>query len=309
MKKAMIVMNPHAGKQKVQNNIYDVVDSLFLNGYAATVYATKAAGDATNIVMDKAGIYDMIVCCGGDGTLNEVISGMMQLEKKIPLGYIPAGTTNDLATSLSIPKNMAEAAQDLTSGRIFPFDIGRFNQDKYFTYVAAFGALSDISYTTSQKFKSVFGHVAYVIAALKTLLPAAVSLIPKYHARIEYDGKVIEDDFVFGAISNSTSMAGLFKMEDEDVGLNDGLFELLLIEHSRNPILLTLTMLEMMLKKYDRKGIHMLRAKNIKIISEEGLAWSLDGENGGVHKEAQILNINKGINFIVGEHVKGALGQ
>lgn len=202
MKKLLFVINGHSGKGQIKNRLLEIIDVMVQEGYQVTVHTTQAREDATNVVREQAKDYDLIVCSGGDGTLDETVTGLMQSGEKVPIGYIPAGSTNDFANSLKIPKNMLHAGKTAVTGRRFPCDVGEFNGD-FFIYVAAFGIFTDVSYATSQELKNVLGHVAYILEGAKRL-----HTIKSYHMRVEYDGQETEGDFLLGMITNSTSVGG-----------------------------------------------------------------------------------------------------
>lgn len=202
-KKLLFIFNPHSGKGLIKNKLLEIVDIMVKADYEVTIYPTQSKGDAQNHVREEAKNYDLIVCSGGDGTLDEAVSGMMESEEKTLLGYIPAGSTNDFANSLRIPKSMLKAANVAVKGRRFPVDIGYFNGDS-FVYVAAFGLFTAVSYQTSQQLKNVLGHAAYILEGMKQLLD-----IPVYKMRVEYDDEVLEDEFIYGMITNSISVGGI----------------------------------------------------------------------------------------------------
>ena len=202
MKKMLFIVNPRSGKGQIKNNLLEILDIFNKAGYEPTMHITQSVLDAKETVKAKAADYDVVVCSGGDGTLNETVSGLMEEGIEIPLGYIPAGSTNDFASSLRIPRNMKKAAQLITEGRLFQCDVGTFNE-RYFNYVAAFGAFTEVSYATPQQMKNVLGHQAYILEAMKKLMsikPATMIL--------EHDGGRIEGEFLYGMISNSTSVGG-----------------------------------------------------------------------------------------------------
>lgn len=297
-KKMMLVINPRAGRMQSRNNLFNLINFFYQNGYEVTVYPTQKRSDATRIVMENAHRYDIVTCCGGDGTLNEVISGLMHLSTRPPLGYIPSGTTNDLATSLELNYGMMKAAQAIISGVQYLYDIGSFN-DRFFTYIAAFGAFTDVSYTTPQQTKNSLGHLAYILEGIKRLPE-----IRSYRLKIEYDGGVVEDDFVFGAVTNSTSMGGILKLSPDAVRLNDGLFEIILIKNPRNLLQLQRIVSGLLMQKYDDGDVMLLHSSKIKITALNEIPWTLDGEDGGLHREVKIINNNKAICFMINNTLK-----
>ena len=210
-KKLLFVFNPCSGKAQIKNQLLDIVDTMVKADYEVTIYPTQCAGDAKEKVEAYAGNYDLVVCSGGDGTLDEVVTGMMQCKAKVPLGYIPAGSTNDFASSLGIPKDMEKAAEAAVTGKPFPCDVGLFNGD-YFVYVAAFGLFTEVSYKTSQEWKNVLGHAAYILEGAKCLHD-----IPSFMMQVEYNNMRIQDEFIYGMITNSTSVGGFKGMTGKDV--------------------------------------------------------------------------------------------
>ncbi|TCT16140.1 YegS/Rv2252/BmrU family lipid kinase [Natranaerovirga pectinivora] len=293
MIRTLFILNPNAGKMQAKHNLFKLIDLFTKNKYEVTVFPTQDRLDATNIVKEKANEYDLIVCSGGDGTLNEVISGLMHHTNRPKLGYIPTGTTNDLATSLNLPKTCIKAAKKIIAGSSYYYDIGSLN-DSYFTYIAAFGAFTKVSYTTSQKFKNALGRISYFLEGIKHLTE-----IKTYPIKIEYDHGVIEDDFVFGAVTNSTSIAGLFHLNSHDVILNDGLFEVLLIKSPKNAIELKNIIMGLLKQQYNDKYVTFFQASHLKITSDSNIPWIIDGENGGTQRDVTISNNHKGIEFIL----------
>lgn len=287
-KKVLLIVNPCAGRTKTRTSTFDIIDKFSKSDYEFSIQTTTCQGDATNIVKKNSDDADLVVCCGGDGTLNETINGIMDIPRRLPIGYIPMGSTNDLAATLKIPRDVEEAANLIMSGRTNSYDIGLFN-NRYFSYVASFGAFTKSSYATSQKMKNRFGHLAYIfngIGEWKNMKPV--------HMRIEYDGGVIEDDFSFGAFSNSTSVAGIFKFNIDDVKLNDGFFEILLVRKIK-PITAPLIAGKVIRQEYDGKQIVFLRTSKAKITSPQEVPWTLDGEYGGAHKAVMIHVLSKAV--------------
>ena len=294
-KKLLFVFNPRSGKGQIKSRLVDIIDLFVKNGYEVTAHPTQGAGDARSVVAERARAYDLVVCSGGDGTLDETISGMMRSKEQVPIGYIPAGSTNDFAQTLRIPKDMRSAAEIAVNGKLFPCDVGLFNK-YYFIYVAAFGLFTDVSYQTSQKLKNVLGHGAYVLEGAKRL-----SDIPSYRLRIEVDGRMIEDDFIYGMITNATYVAGVKNMALKDTKLDDGLFEVSLIKYPTNPIQLNEILTNLMLPNLlDTEYVMHFKTDKIKISCLNGdLPWTLDGEFGGNHVEAMITNIKQAISLRV----------
>lgn len=295
MKKLLFVVNGHSGKGQIKNKLLDIIDIMIKEGYHVQVHTTQEREDATKVVREQAKYYDLVVCSGGDGTLDEAVTGMMQSEVRPPLGYIPAGSTNDFANSLEIPKDMIQAAKTAVLGVPFSCDVGEFNGD-YFIYVAAFGIFTDVSYATSQELKNALGHVAYILEGAKRLYT-----IKTYHMRVEYDGNEIEGDFLLGMITNSTSVGGFKNMTGKDVKLDDGLFEVTLIHKPKNIIELNTIIASLTNLKDETDLIDSFRADSVKFYSEEEIPWTLDGEFGGDHKEVQIKDHCKAVDIMINE--------
>lgn len=301
MKKMLFVYNPHAGKAAIKAKLSDIVELFVGADYEVTIFSTREKKDATNIVKEKGACYDYIVCSGGDGTLNEVVDGLMALEKRPPCGYMPTGTVNDFASSLKIPKGIMAAAQNVISGQPFAYDIGSLNED-YFNYVAAFGAFTQVAYETPQSFKNVFGKLAYLMDGAKRL-----TNLTSYHVKVKYEGGIIEGNFILGMITNSNSVAGLKGLTGKNVVLNDGLFEVVLVKHPSNPIELQAIINGLLMREHDDVHIYSFRAGHIEISSEEEISWTVDGEYGGTYKEALIENHREAVEFICpGEPQEGS---
>ncbi len=288
MKKLLFIFNPFSGKGKIKNRLSDVIYLFNQNGYEITIQATQCKEEATSIVAKKGSKYDLIVCSGGDGTLNEVVSGLMTLKKKPPVGYIPAGSTNDFGASIGLPKNVMRAAEIVMKGEWNPYDVGQFG-NRYFVYVAAFGAFSDVSYMTPQQTKNLIGHQAYVLEAMKK-----IGTIKPIHMLMEYNDQVVEGDYLFGMISNATSVGGIKGIVGSNVSMDDGLFEVMLVKHPENPIEFPMILSNLLSKEKDPKYIVTFKCAELKIHSDEPVSWTLDGEFGGdccdtdvvIHKEA-----------------------
>ena len=242
------------------------------------------AGKAVKAVRERHAGYDLVVCSGGDGTLDEVVSGMMRCDETVPIGYVPAGSTNDFANSLGIPKNMIAAADVVVNGRDFACDIGSFNHDS-FIYVAAFGLFTDVSYETKQDIKNVLGHAAYLLEGVKRL-PAVRS----YALKITHDEEVLEGEFLYGMITNSYSVGGFRGITGKDVLLDDGLFEVMLVRRPGNPLEINNIIRALVDKRVKSEHIYTFKTQRLIVESEEPLSWTLDGEFGGEHTKAVIEN-------------------
>lgn len=294
-KRLLFVFNPHSGKAQIKNHLLDIVDTLVKAGYEVTIYPTQSQRDAVHKIEEEAGMYDMVVCSGGDGTLDEVVTGLMNIEQRVPLGYIPAGSTNDFATSLSIPKDMVKAAATAVNGKKFPCDIGGFNDD-FFVYVAAFGLFTEVSYKTSQEWKNVLGHAAYILEGAKRLYD-----IPSYLMQVEYNNIRLQDEFIYGMISNSTSVGGFKGMTGKDVLLDDGVFEVTLIKKPRNPIELNEIIASLINLVDDTEMVYSFKTDKVTFTSTSRIPWTLDGEFGGEHEIVVVKNLCKAVDIMVPE--------
>ena len=286
MKSLLYIYNPAAGRKTARASLAEVVEVFARQGYKITVHPTQERGDATRVVMQQGAGYDRVVCCGGDGTLNETISGMMELKHRPELGYIPAGSTNDFAASLRIPRQMSAAAYTALEGEACRIDIGKFCEERYFVYVAGFGAFTEVSYLTSQDKKNLLGHQAYVLEGVKSL-----SSIKAYPLRISGGEKCYEGNFIFGMVTNTISVGGFKGLVNQNVSLSDGLFEVLLIEMPKTPLDLSSIVSSLLLKDDKCELLHKFKAAALTVEGEEPVDWVLDGEFGGSHSLVQIENL------------------
>lgn len=282
----LLIINPVAGRKKAKSMIYRIVDSLCRNNCKTTIYITAKKGDATDIVTQYAEEFEKVVCCGGDGTLNEVISGLAQLKLQIPIGYIPTGTTNDLAHSLQLPTNIDDAIEVAVNGSIRRHDIGMFNENLYFSYVSSFGAFTKVSYGTPQWLKNIFGRAAYIFKGI-----FSIANIRSQKAKIIADGNEINGDFVYGSVSNSTIIGGLVKLLKTDVSFDDGMFEVLLIKKPRKIKEYRNILRGISKHDYNNKYTYFFRAKNLSFTFEKSTEWSIDGEYAGTPDSVQIKNL------------------
>ena len=292
MKKMLFIINPRSGKEQIRSRLLEILDSFVKAGYGPSVYITQGPKDA-EYQAARAKTKELVVCSGGDGTLDEVVTGMMHREKKVPLGYIAAGSTNDFATSLGIPKNMVKAAETAVAGRVFPCDIGAFNGD-FFVYVAAFGLFTEVSYKTSQEWKNVLGHAAYILEGAKCLHD-----IPSFLMQVEYDNVRLQDEFIYGMISNSTSVGGFKGMAGKDVLLDDGVFEVTLIKKPKNPIELNEIIASLINLVDDTDMIYSFKTSEVRFTAKNTIPWTLDGEFGGDHEEVVVKNLCRAVEIMV----------
>lgn len=278
MKRLMLIINPNAGKKRIRTQLCDLIERLGHNGYISTVFVTDPIHGAEQIVDKYSDDFDVIVCSGGDGTLNQVISRLIRKKKRPPIGYIPAGTANDVARSLDLSSDILKAADDIVTAVPTAFDVGTFGTSN-FIYIASFGAFTEASYATPQAQKNALGHFAYVLQGVKS-----VQNIKSYHVRIETENTVYEDDYIFGAMINSFSFAGMFKLDKNNVSFDDGKFEVLLIKTPRSVNQLQNAAVSLLSKKYDERYVTFFHASKIKIICTKPVPWTTDGEFGDVYK-------------------------
>lgn len=286
--RVLLMVNPMAGRQKIRNELLYVVDTLTKAGYETIIYTTQGRDATRDLLAEKDSQFDRVICCGGDGTFNEILSATMHWDKRPILGYIPAGTTNDFAAGLKLPSDIREAAVNIVRGTPHTVDAGLFNTS-YFSYVASFGAFTETSYSTPQNFKNAWGHLAYILEGIKEI-PAFTS----YTVCVEADGQIYKDSYIFGAVSNARSVGGILKISDSLVDLNDGVFEVMMIKMPKtlmdlSAIVTSLTSLNPL--KYDPSMFLFLQTKELKITFEQEMVWSLDGERVSGGKEARIACI------------------
>ena len=293
MKKMLFIYNPNSGMGLLKPKLSDVLDIFVKGGYEVTVYPTQKYHDAVRKMGEYEEQYDLVACSGGDGTLDEVVTGMMKREDKVPIGYIPAGTTNDFASSLHISKNMLEAADTVVNGVPFACDVGEFNED-YFVYIAAFGLFTDVSYETKQSMKNVLGHLAYILEGTKRIFN-----IPSYRIKVTHDGETIEDEFIYGMVTNSRSVGGFKGITGKNVVFDDGKFEVTLFKTPRNPMELNEILGALALRKINPKRMYSFKTIEVHFETEEEIPWTLDGEFGGVHEEVVVKDCQKALEIMV----------
>ena len=294
-KKMLFIFNPFSGKAQIKSKLFEIIDVFVKGGYEVIVHPTQAVGDGFEKTKELAPQVDLVVCSGGDGTLDEVVSGLMEVDQRVPIGYIPAGSTNDFANSLSISKDMVQAAKDIIEGNLYSCDVGAFNNDS-FVYIAAFGLFTDVSYETSQDLKNILGHLAYVLEGATRIFD-----IPSYKLKVTHDGETIEDDFILCTVSNSRIIAGIVKLKPEMVEMNDGMFEIILIRYPQNALELTKIVNAITSGEMSCEYIRMFRASELHVrFPDESVSWTLDGEQEKNITEAHITNIHSGIDIMCG---------
>lgn len=294
MKKLMLIVNPAAGRGGFKVQFGEAMQILAKGGMQTSLYFTSGKKEATRFVEQHAKEYDLVACVGGDGTLSEVLGGLMKLDSPPPVGYFPMGTTNDVATSLALPKNdMCAAATRLVRGEPHPYDIGGFGEDEYFAYIAAFGAFTEISYATPQDQKKALGHLAYVLQGASQL--GKIERIP---TRIEYDDGVFEGELVYGSMSNSTSVAGIVHLREEMVSLGDGISELVLVKDPGRIDAYGELAAAVLSRRFDSDSLQIIHTRKARFRFEKPVAWTRDGEAGGEHREIVLRNYHAPVRFI-----------
>jgi YegS/Rv2252/BmrU family lipid kinase len=296
MKKMLFIMNPNAGKCHGKRYLADIVGLYNEAGYEVTVYMTANRGHATQIARDRAAGMDLVVCCGGDGTFNETMAGLLASGAKVPIGYIPAGSTNDFANGLHLPSNEMEAAKLVLEGSTRPYDIGKFS-DQYFAYTASFGMFTKTSYSTPQSLKNKLGYLAYLLESVQEL-----SHINKEYVRIDMgDGEIIEGEFIFGAVCNARKVGGVLYLDPQLVDLSDGKFELLLVRYPRKLSQLTECIRALRKQDYTSDMLVFRSFTNLTLTAREDMSWSLDGEQGYGQKRLEIRCLHHAIDLMLGE--------
>ena len=292
MKKMLFIMNPFAGQKKANRYLPEILLLFTQAGYEIITFMTTGTGSAAQMAERRSRDVDLVVCCGGDGTLNETITGILRAGATTPIGYIPAGSTNDFASSLKLSSNVMQAARDIIEGQPVPYDVGKFG-NRYFSYVASFGAFTKSSYTVPQNIKNALGHTAYILGGISEL-----SQIKNEHIRREIDGQVVEDDYLFGAICNSTSIGGILTLPPKRVDMGDGLFEILLVRAARSLTEITECIQAVQAQEYNCAMITFRSAQSVKISADPTMLWTLDGEKEEGHEEITVENIHHAIHLM-----------
>lgn len=286
--KVLFIVNPKSGKMTIKNKLFEVLKLFSESGFEPTVLMTEKSGDATAFAQEYSQNFDRIISCGGDGTLNEIVTGLMSLPKEArpPLGFIPAGTTNDLAETLKIPKTPLAAAKAIINNPPAPNDVGCFNNTRFFNYVASCGAFTSTSYSTSQNLKNSLGHMAYVLEGIKSL-----NEIKPIYMKIESEEVKTDGEFLFAAITNSLSVGGIYKFDPKHVNLSDGTFEVVLVRMPKTPAETVDIFYNLANLNYEENQVVFFHTSNITIIAEEPIKWTVDGEYGGKLEKVNIKNL------------------
>ena len=292
MKKMLFIMNPFSGQKRANKFLPEILLMFTQAGYEVITHMTIGPGSATVAAQNRGKDVDLVVCCGGDGTLNETVTGLLRAGATTPIGYIPSGSTNDFASSLKLSGNILQATQDIISGEPVPYDVGRFGE-RYFSYVASFGAFTKSSYSTPQSVKNALGHTAYVLSSISEL-----SQIHNEHVRMEIDGQAVEDDFLFGAICNSTSVGGILTLDPKVVDMADGYMEVLLVRAPRNLTELTECIQALQNQTYECAMVTFRKARQVKIFANPNMLWTLDGEKEEGHEFVTAENLYHAIRLM-----------
>jgi len=294
MKKLMLIVNPSAGRGGYRYYFGEAMKTLADGGFRTELFFTGGPEDATEFARAYAAEFDTVACVGGDGTLSEVIGGLMKIPNPPPIGYIPMGTTNDVASTIGLPKNdTIGAARRIVEGTPHPFDVGGFGKDRYFAYIAAFGAFTEVSYATPQDQKRALGHLAYVLQGAQQL-----GKIEKLPVRVEYDDGVFEGELVYGSMSNSTSVAGIVRLRDEMVSLGDGMSELVLVQDPGTIDAYGEMITAVLTRSFDSRYLKVIQTRHARFIFDRPVAWTRDGEDGGKHRELELCNYHAPVRLI-----------
>jgi len=292
LRKMLFIMNPYAGMRRANRHLPDILSVFNRSDYRVVTHMTAGPGDCARTVQALAADMDLVVCAGGDGTFNETVTGVLRSGTDTPIGYIPCGSTNDFASSLRLSGNAVQAAKDIIEGTPESYDVGQF-QNRYFSYVASFGAFTKASFSTPQNIKNALGHTAYILEGIQEL-----SQIRREHVRIELADRVIEDDFLFGAVSNSTSVGGILTLDPKQVDMRDGQFELLLIRAPKDLTEVSECLRALQTQKYNCAMITFTSTPSLRIFANPAMPWTLDGEREDGHSQILVKNLHKAIRII-----------
>lgn len=291
-KRLLLILNPISGKKAGRKHLPDVVEAFCRADYIPTVFVTTSRGNARDLAKTHGGEADLVVCLGGDGTFNEVVAGLLEGGHHTPMGYIPCGSTNDFASSIGLKKTIADCTTAILEGTPHTYDVGLFG-DRYFSYVASFGIFSRASYSTPQNVKNALGHLAYVLEGAKE-----ISRIRPWHVKFEMNGETVEEDCIFGAVSNATSVGGVLTLDPEAVDMNDGLLELLLVKMPHGPGEWSECIRALSRKRYDSKFITFVSSAEFTVTADPEMEWSLDGEQGDGADSICIRNLRDAITLV-----------
>lgn len=294
-RRILFIINPHAGRSEIRQKLLDILQLFAEHGFNTLVRPTTRAGEVGDIIASHDGDFDIIVTCGGDGTLNETLSGIMALGRRVPLGYLPSGTVNDFAASLGISRNMLEAARNITNGHTCRIDAGRFGS-RCFSYIAAFGAFTEVSYQTPQQSKMLLGRTAYILEGIKRL-----PVLKAHSMRVEAEGYSTEGDFLFGMVSNSSSVGGFRLSDKARVSMSDGLLEVTLVRNPQNVAELTAVINSILHQDFDSELVHSFKTSCVQFHAPDAVPWTLDGEFGGSPCDVTISAVHDAIDVFCPE--------
>ena len=293
-KRIMLIINPESGQGEYRQEIAGILDILCERGTFVGVHKTGHRGHAEELAKKEASKYDVVACIGGDGTLGETIAGLMHLDIRPPVCHIPLGTANDVAETLNLPLNPLKAARLIQTGKTIPIDVGRFG-GKHFIYIAAFGAFTEVAYQTPTENKKNLGHLAYLLEGVSSL----AKITPR-KLTVEFDGgNRVEGEFIFGAVANTTSIAGLVKIKQDMVDLSDGAFEVVLVKNPKNILDINNIFIGIFTQKYDSEYVQVFKAKEVRFLFQEPVPWTRDGEDGGSHQDVILETIHPGVEIFV----------
>ena len=291
-KRLTMIVNPRAGRRGFSRALGPALEIFDAAGYRLEVCFTQYSGHGRKLAAEHAAGSDLLVCMGGDGTLSEVVSGLMDVQARPQLGYIPMGSTNDMAATLGMPSGSAACARHILASGGRELDVGRTGDGQYFAYVAAFGAFTDVCYSTPQEAKNKLGHLAYLLEG-----GAQLANLPHYRCRVEYDGGAQEGDFIFGGLLNTVSMAGMLRFDESLVDLQDGRFELLLVRTPKNAVELSDAVTDLLTRRYRGKEVTLVQTSQARFLFQEPVPFTRDGEDGGTHRELLLSAVPRAIDF------------
>ncbi len=297
-KKLLLIMNPKSGVMLAPKYLSEIVERFSRAGYLTQVLMTTARGDAREFAVNYGGDVDVVVVSGGDGTLNEVIDGLIASGHHTDIGYIPSGSTNDFANSIGLSKSIFDCTDTIINGSPRSIDIGSFN-GRHFSYVASFGAFASTTYQVPQNLKNLLGHAAYVLGGIKD-----IASIRAIHARITSDPgtaqeAVYEDDYLLGTVCNSLSIGGILNLEKLDVDMNDGFMEVLLVKMPGDIISLSEIVISMLNGSFKSSQIEAFSAKDVIVEIDEKTHWTLDGEYEEGARFCEIHTIESAVSVII----------
>ena len=297
MKNVLLIVNPVAGKLRMRNELFDVIEIFCNNDCMVTTAITQYRGHGKELAANAyRNGFDLVVCCGGDGTLNEVISGLLtsEMSAKVALGYIPAGSTNDFADTLGIPSAPTAAAVNIFKSVRMGIDVGKFGDDRNFSYIATFGAFAAASYSAPQELKNSIGHMAYLIEGIKQL-----GNMHRYKVKVTADGREYSGEYIYCSVSNTRSVAGLVKLSENIVDLHDGMFEVILVKYPNNLAETNKIVTGVLSNDFSGSMFEFFKAQDILFETEEDIDWSLDGEKAECGKTVRIRNLHSAIEMFI----------